>query len=76
MLSQPFLMRETLKENLLLSLFFEEIGNYEIYISNFTIAEIGKTLDEDIKKKMNDKITEFTILKFSDEIEGLAEDII
>ena len=56
--------------------FFEEIGNYKIYISNFTIAEIEKTPDEDIKKKMNDKITEFAILKFSDEIEGLAEDII
>ncbi len=56
--------------------FFEEIGKYKIYISNFTIAEIGKTLDEDIKKKMNDKITEFAILKFSDEIEGLAKDII
>jgi len=56
--------------------FFKGIGNYNIYISDITIAEIEKTPDQVLKKKMNEMITEFSILKLSDEIEELTNEII
>jgi len=52
------------------------LGIIRYLYPNITIAEIRKTPNEEIKKKMSDKITEFLILKFSDDIEDLAEDII
>ena len=34
--------------------FFREIENYKVYISDFTIAEIEKTPNNEIRKKMKD----------------------
>ena len=56
--------------------FFAETKNFEIFISNITIAEIEKTPDKEIKKKMNEKIVNFSILTISNEIEELVKDII
>ncbi|TFG13661.1 MAG: PIN domain-containing protein [Promethearchaeota archaeon] len=56
--------------------FFKEIKNYKIYISEIPIAEIEKTPEEEIKKKMRDKITEFSVIPISNDIEGLAMEII
>lgn len=56
--------------------FFEEIDNFDIYISDITVAEITKTPNEEIKKKMDNKIVEFSVLPISDEIEELKDQII
>ena len=56
--------------------FFEEIENFETYISDITIAEIEKTPDEEIKNNMKEKITQFSVLTISDEIEELAKEIV
>ena len=56
--------------------FFKEIENFETYISDITIAEIEKTPDEEIKNNMKEKITQFSVLTISDEIEELAKEII
>ncbi len=57
--------------------FFEEFSDkFEIYISDVTVAEIEKTPDEEKKKRMKEKIAEFPILKISDEIEDLSEELI
>ncbi len=56
--------------------FFVETKNFEIFISNITIAEIEKTPDKEIKKKMNEKIANFSVLTISNEIEELVKDII
>jgi len=56
--------------------FFSEISKFEIYVSTFTLAEIEKTPDLDIKQRMNQKISEFLVLNISDDVEGLAKEII
>jgi len=56
--------------------FFEEIDLFRIFISNITIAEIIKTPDDNLKKKMNDIIVDFSILESSNEAETLAEKIV
>ena len=56
--------------------FFKEIENFETYISDITIALIEKTPDEEIKNNMKEKITQFSVLTISDEIEELAKEII
>ena len=56
--------------------FFSEIENFEVFISIITIAEIENTPDKDFKKKMKDKITSFTVLAISDDVEELTQEII
>ena len=56
--------------------FFNEIENFEVFISIITIAEIENTPDKDFKKKMKDKITSFTVLAISDDVEELTQEII
>lgn len=56
--------------------FFEECEKFRIYISDITIAEIGKTPDEEIKNLMNEKIAKFFVLEVSDEVEDLTREII
>jgi len=56
--------------------FFAETKNFEIFISNITIAEIENTPDNEIKKKMEEKIANFSVLTISNEIEELTKDII
>ena len=56
--------------------FFSETKNFEIFISNITVAEIEKTPDKEIKTKMKEKIQNFSVLTISNEIEDLAKEII
>jgi len=56
--------------------FFKESNDFEIFISNITIAEIEKTPDEKIKRKMKEKIKDFSILTISNEIEELGNSLI
>ncbi len=56
--------------------FFNEIVNFEIYISDITLAEIEKTPDNEIKRKMEERTTEFSVLNSLIEVEELAKKII
>jgi predicted nucleic acid-binding protein len=56
--------------------FFSEVKDFEIYISDITLAEIDNTPDEEIKTKMKKKIVNFSILTSSNEIVELVKDII
>ena len=56
--------------------FFSELKDFEIFISDITLAEIDNTPDEELKTKMKEKITNFSILTSSNEIEELVKDII
>jgi predicted nucleic acid-binding protein len=56
--------------------FFQEINNYDVFISDITIAEIEKTPDISLKEKMNTKIADFSTIELTDEIESLANDIV
>lgn len=56
--------------------FFREIEKIEVFISIITIAEIENTPDKDFKKKMKDKITSFTVLAITDDVEELTQEII
>ena len=56
--------------------FFKEIDNYKVYVSDFTIAEIEKTPNNEIRNKMKDEISQFSLLTISDEIEELTQKIL
>jgi len=56
--------------------FFKEIDNYKVYVSDFTIAEIEKTPNNEIRNKMKDEISQFSLLTISDEIEELTQEIL
>ena len=56
--------------------FFSEVKDFEIFISDITLAEIDNTPDEEIKRKMKEKIVSFSILTSSNEIEELVKYII
>lgn len=56
--------------------FFKEVIDFEIFISSLTIVEIDKTPNENIKRKMKDKIKDFSILTISSETEELGRSLI
>ncbi|MGV9200439.1 MAG: PIN domain-containing protein [Promethearchaeia archaeon] len=56
--------------------FFKGIKSYSVYVSDITIAEIRKTPDDELKKKMITKIGDFSILETSNDIEDLANQIV
>lgn len=53
--------------------FFNEIHNYEVYISELTMVEIDRTPDPELRQKMNKTIAGYRTLAPTDEIEGLAK---
>lgn len=52
--------------------FFKEIKDYEIFISEITIAEIERTPEPVLQKKMKEAILPFSVLTLSVEVEHLA----
>jgi len=56
--------------------FFSKINLYEPYISELTIAEIEKTLDQKLKQKMRKVISDFSILKIDEAVEDLANEYV
>lgn len=56
--------------------FFNQIEDFEPYVSEITIAEIERTLEIDLKSKMKESILQFSILSLTDDIEWLAKEYI
>ena len=58
--------RKSLKET-----FFKEIGNFETFISEFTVAEIERTPDTALRSKMKEAVS---LLTLTDDVEVIANE--
>ena len=63
--------RKTLTED-----FFHSSGEFEIFVSELTLAEIEKTPDTELLEKMRDLVSPFNVLELSQEMEILAREYI
>jgi len=54
--------------------FFKSKEEFELFISEITIAEIEKTPDKKLKKKMKDFIEEIALIPLLEEVEWLASE--
>jgi len=56
--------------------FFAEIGNFETFISEITVAEIERTPDMELRSKMKDTVSRFSVLSLTDDVEWVAREYI
>ena len=56
--------------------FFVEIGNFETFISEITVAEIERTPDMELRSKMKDAVSRFSVLSLTDDVEWVAREYI
>jgi predicted nucleic acid-binding protein len=56
--------------------FFAEIGNFETFISEITVAEIERTPDMELRSKMKDAVSRFSVLSLTDDVEWIASEYI
>lgn len=56
--------------------FFNQIADFEPYISEITRAEIERTPDKELGNKMKEVVLQFTVLSLTDEVEWLAKEYI
>ncbi|MHA1784898.1 MAG: PIN domain-containing protein [Candidatus Helarchaeota archaeon] len=52
--------------------FFNNLNNFEVYISEITILEIDRVPDNNLKVEMNKISSQYSILSLSENIESLA----
>lgn len=64
------------ERKILTELFFNNIEDYEIYISNITVIEIENTPDLQLRNKMEEIITNYKILIVNDDVEWLGNEYI
>ncbi|MBT9169047.1 MAG: tRNA(fMet)-specific endonuclease VapC [Syntrophomonadaceae bacterium] len=53
--------------------FFKEIGNFEAYISEITVAEIKRSLDLELQNRMREVASQFSALPIIDDVEWLTK---
>jgi len=56
--------------------FFAETGNFETFISEITVAEIERTPDMELRSKMKDAVSRFSVLSLTDDVEWVAHEYI
>jgi predicted nucleic acid-binding protein len=56
--------------------FFKEIGNFEPFISEITVAEIERTPDMELQSKMKDAVSRFSVFSLTDDVEWIASEYI
>ena len=56
--------------------FFAEIGNFETFISEITVAEIERTPDMGLRSKMKDVVSQFSVITLTDDVEWIASEYI
>lgn len=56
--------------------FFNEIMNYNVYLSVITLAEVDRTPDEQLRDKMEEMLMGHSVLSLSDDVNSLAEEYI
>lgn len=54
--------------------FFAEVGNFETFISEITVAEIEHTPDMEFRSKMMDAVSRFSVLSLNDDVEWIASE--
>lgn len=64
------------ERKLLTESFFKEIGNFEISISEITVAEIKRTPDPELMSKMKEVVAQFSVLSLTDDVEWIAGEYI
>lgn len=56
--------------------FFREAKNFEILISEITLAEIERMPDAERRTKMKEAVAGFSVLSLTDDVEGIASEYI
>jgi len=56
--------------------FFKEIENFETFISEITLAEIKRTPDIELRSKMEEVTSQFSVVPLIDEVEWLAKEYV
>jgi len=56
--------------------FFNQMKNFEILISEITVAEIERIPDGDLKSKMTQAVAGFSVLPLTDDVEGIASEYV
>ncbi len=56
--------------------FFAEIENFETFISEITVAEIERTPDMELRSKMKDVVSQFSVLSLTDDVDWIASEYI
>ena len=56
--------------------FFKEIADFDVFISDITVAEIERTPDSSLRRKMKDVVLQFSILSSINGVESLANEYI
>ena len=69
-------MKGTQRGNHSQKLFFVKIGNFETFISEITVAEIERTPDMELRSKMKDAVSRFSVLSLTDDVEWIASEYI
>jgi len=63
--------RKSLTEN-----FFNQVEDFEPYVSEMTIVEIERTPDKELGNKMKEAVMRFSVLSLTDDVEWLAMEYI
>ena len=58
------------------NIFLAEIGNFETFISEITITEIERSPDVELRNKMKDAVSRFSVLSLTDDVEWIASEYI
>jgi predicted nucleic acid-binding protein len=56
--------------------FMRKMGDFEVYISEITIAEVERTPELELRNKMRRAISELLVVPVTDEVERLASEYI
>jgi len=56
--------------------FFRELGSFAVFCSGLTIAEIERTPDSDLRNKMSEVVSRFSVLPATDDAESLASEYV
>lgn len=60
----------------LTQIFFKETGDFRIFISDLTLTEIERTVNVQLKRKLQKVVDEFDVVKTNEDVEWLAGEYI
>jgi predicted nucleic acid-binding protein len=60
----------------LTEVFFKETGNFETFVSELTAAEIERTPEIQLRRKMKEAVAQFLLLSLTDDVEWLAKEYV
>lgn len=64
------------ERKILTEAFFRQLGEFDPYISEVTVAEIERTPDTKLKDRIKKSVADIQMLDLTDEAEGLADEYI